>query len=578
VTSRSNNREWILWIAALAALALVAGVVGSRAFRTVPLPAEVRLDIALPLVAGASAFAISPDGTRIVFRGERLLLWVRSLDSTTATPLEGTEGATRPFWSGDSQSIGFFTQGKLRRIAAEGGPARDLANTRVARGGTWNQDDVILFVSSTNSPVMKVPAGGGEPSPVTALAPGHSGHYAPQFLPDGRHFLFYVIGSPDVNGVHLGDLESSETRQLLKTDSAAVYASSTLLYLRQDELVAQAFDLNRLATTGPAVVVASGVAGRADAPAISAAPAGPIVFRAGRGDGRGSSQFTWFDRSGKELAKVGEPASEYGTAPALSPDGRHVAYLRVLSPGEGDIWLLETNRGVFSRFTFEKGDDVTPVWSPDGERLVFGSNRRGAGVMDLYEKRTAGAAGSEQLLLSSDHSKSATDWSRDGSSLLFSSVDPKTDSDIWALNMDGGKKPFPVVQTGFQEGGAQFSPDGQWITYQSNKSGRPEIYLQPFPGPGADVPVSTNGGTQPRWRRDGLEIFYLAPDGRMMAVSIRPKPAGHTLELDPPVALFDANSADYMVAPDGQRFLLYVTTPAPLTSPLSVILNWKPAF
>ena len=579
VASTSSRRKRLLWIAAVAVLAVVAAVLGSRAFLTVPVPAEVRLDMVVPPAPGPGPFAISPDGKRIVFRGERQLLWVRSLDSTTATPLANTENAARPFWSADSQSIGFFVEGKLRRIAAEGGPVRDLANTRVARGGTWNQDDIILFVPSTNSAVMKVPAAGGEVTPVTTLASGHGGHYAPQFLPDGRHFLFYVIGSPDVNGVHIGDLGSSDTRLLLKTESAAVYSSSALLYLRQNELVAQPFDLNRLTITGNAVVVATDVAGRADTLALSAAAAGPIVFRAGadRGPARLSGRFAWFDRSGKEIATVGDPAPGYSTSPALSPDGRLVAFLRVLTPGEGDIWLLETNRGVLSRFTFEKGDDVTPVWSPDGGSVVFGSNRRGAGLMDLYQKRAAGEAGSEQLLLSSDQTKSATDWSPDGSYLLFSSVDPKTDSDIWAMKFDGDRKPLPVVQTRFQEGGARFSPDGRWIAYQSNKSGRPEVYLQPFPGPGADLPVSTGGGSALRWRADGREIFYLAPDGRMMAVPIRPARDGKALELDAPVPLFAADSNDYMVARDGQRFLLFVTAPAPLTAPLSVILNWKPA-
>jgi Tol biopolymer transport system component len=250
-----------------------------------------------------------------------------------------------------------------------------------------------------------------------------------------------------------------------------------------------------------------------------------------------------------------------------------VAYTRVLSAGEADIWLLETNRGVLSRLTTEKGDDVSPVWSPDSGRIVFG--RRSGLAIDLYERRLAGAAGTEQRLLVNDQNKQATDWSRDGKYLLFSSIDPKTNSDIWAMQMDG-RKPFPVVQTAFQESGARVSPDGQWIAYHSNKSGRQEVYLQPFPGPGADVPVSTTGGTSPRWRQDGKEIFYVAPDGRLMAVSTRPTPPRSPLELNAPVPLFQSSADEYMVAPDGQRFLLYVTSAPPITSPFSVILNWKP--
>jgi WD40 repeat protein len=426
---------------------------------------------------------------------------------------------------------------------------------------------------------MKVSAAGGEVTPATTLGPDQSGHFTPQFLPDGRHFLYYVIGSPDINGVYVGDLATSETRLVLKTESMAFYASSSLLYLRQGELVAQRFDPYRLTVSGNPVVVSKGVTGSADTPAISAADGGPIVFRAGSGGalGRNPSHFAWFDRSGKEGARVNEPVSEFGGWPALSPDGRHVAYLRVLAPGEADLWLLETNRGVLSRFTFEKGsNDVNPVWSPDSERIVFGSNQRVGEVIDLYEKRLAGGADGAQLLLASDQSKTPTDWSRDGSHLLYSSVDPKSSSDIWAMRMDRDRTPFSVVRTDFQEGGATFSPDGRWIAYESNRSGRVEVYLQPFPGPGAEVQVSTAGGSAARWRRDGREIFYVGPDGRLMAVPIQPAVTGSTLELAAPVPLFQARSENYMVAPDGQRFLLYINAAPPITTPLSVIVNWKP--
>ena len=574
VGSSVNRRERMMWAAAVTALLVTAAVLGTTRFRTSPVPAELRLDIAMPPTSGSARFAVSPDGKRVVFAQGRQLS-IRSFDSTSATPLDGTESAGRPFWSADSQSIGFFAEGKLRQIAAAGGKVRDLANAQLPRGGTWNRDNVILFGPTTGSPIMKVSASGGEATPVTTLAPEHSGHYSPQFLPDGRHFLYYVIGSADTYGVYVGDLTSSETRQLLKTDSAAVYATSALLYLREGDLVAQPFDSDRLATTGAAVVLATGVAGTADNPAIAAADGGPVVFRVGREVGRSSTQFAWLDRLGQEITKVGEPTQGFIRGSTLSPDGRHVAYTRVLSAGEADIWLLETSRGVFSRFTFENGDDVTPVWSPDGGRIVFGRRREGA-VVDLYSKRLVDVAGGAQLVLASDQGKQATDWSRDGRYLLYSSIDPKTNSDIWAIRMDGdGSKPIPVVQTPFQDVGARFSPDGQWVAYASNKSGRSEIYLHPFPGPGAEVPVSPTGGAAPRWRRDGKEIFYVAPDGRLMAVSIRPTTTGSALELDPPVPLFPSNE-DYMVAPDGQRFLLHVTSAPPLTSPLSVILNWKP--
>jgi Tol biopolymer transport system component len=581
-TSPATRRRQLAWAGTLTGLGLIVGALGALQLPRAPLASELWFDIAMPASPPGSRFAVSPDGKRVVFRGERQQLWIRSFESATVTPVAGTSNGTFPFWSADSQSIGFFAEGKLRRIAAEGGQARDLAGASLPRGGTWNRENVILFAPTLGSPIMRMSASGGEATPVTTMRPDDSAHLAPQFLPDGRHFLYYVISRADASGVYISDLTSAETRQVLKTESAAVYGSSALFYARQSELVAQSFDADRLATAGAPQVLGPVVMGPSDIPSVSVADGGPIVFRApsdgSQGDSGASAQFVWLDRSGKEVARVADAPPGFGRSAVLSPDDNHVAYTRVVTAGEADIWLLEISRGVFSRFTLEKGDDVTPVWSPDGGRIVFG--RREKGVINLYEKPLAGAAGSERLLLSSDQDKSATDWSRDGKYLLYSSIDPKTNSDIWAMRMDGDRpaagSPRPVLQTAFQEGGARMSPDGQWMAYQSNKSGRPEIYVQPFPGPGADVPVSTSGGTSPRWRRDGKEIYYLAPDNRLMAVSIRPTPAGSPLQLETPVPLFQSTNDEYMVSPDGQRFLKYSATAASSTSPLSVIVNWRP--
>jgi Tol biopolymer transport system component len=293
-------------------------------------------------------------------------------------------------------------------------------------------------------------------------------------------------------------------------------------------------------------------------------------------------QLVWFDRSGKETSRVGDATSAGFSSPSLSPDDQRVALYRTVNGANPDIWLVETRRGVFSRFTSDAADDVGPVWSPDGNRIVFTSNRKG--IHDLYQKSVTGG-GSEELLLSTAQPKFATDWSQDARFVLFMSSDPKTGTDIWALPLDGSGKPFAVVQTNFDEQSGQFSPDGHWIAYQSDESGRVEIYVQPFPGPGNKWPVSTNGGSQVRWRRDGTELFYVGLDGRLMAVPLRVTANTQAPEVGTPVTLFApplggaVQQADfrhqYMVSSDGQRFLV-ATVAEEANSPITVILNWKP--
>jgi Tol biopolymer transport system component len=294
-------------------------------------------------------------------------------------------------------------------------------------------------------------------------------------------------------------------------------------------------------------------------------------------------QFIWYDRSGKEIEKVGNTASN-GSSPSLSPDSQRVALQRTVS-GNSDIWLLETSRGLLTRFTFDRASDIYPIWSANGSRIVFGSVRSG-GVYNLYQKPVTGAA-NEELLLATTQNKAATDWSSDGRFLLYRSPSAKTGFDIWALPMSGPRdaqeqRPFPVVQTNFEERDGQFSPDGKWIAYQSNESGRFEIYIQPFPGPGGKSQISTNGGAQVRWRRDGKELFYIALDGRLMAVPIAPK--GDVLQAGTPAPLFATrvggavqfDRQQYVISPDGQRFLMNTVTEDARFSPITVILNWKP--
>jgi Tol biopolymer transport system component len=360
---------------------------------------------------------------------------------------------------------------------------------------------------------------------------------------------------------------------LLDADTPAVYApSGHLLFVRQGKLFAQHFDPGRLELTGNPFPVAERVTVGygPPIPAVSASAAGPLVYRSGS---VGGQQLVWVGRAGEEIGKLGGP-DNFGAS--ISRDDRRVAVFRV--DGNVDVWLLDSGQSVAraSRFTTDAADDVYPTWSPDGTSIVFSSNRKG--VFDLFQKPAVG--GSEVLLLATAEPKFATDWSPDGRFLLYHSRDPKMSNDIWALPMDGDRKPFPVVQTNFDEGDAQFSPDGKWIAFQSNESGRFEIYVQPFPGAGGKSLISTTGGYQARWRREGKELFYIGQDNRLMAVPIQFASNGQTVEPGAPVPLFGLRMSGpieidkwYVVSLDGQRFL--VSNYREDTSPITVILNSK---
>ena len=347
----------------------------------------------------------------------------------------------------------------------------------------------------------------------------------------------------------------------------------------EGKLIAQPFNPGTLAFTGNPVSVADQVVavGDSNSAGLSVSAAGPFIYRVGIASQR---QFVWFDRSGRETGRVAEPNSAAAAAanPSLSPDGRRVALNRVIGRNN-DVWILDLERSLFSRFTFDSAADSMPVWSPDGATIAFNSNR--SGVYDLYEKSATGV-GSEKLLLATPQNKAPVDWSPDGRFLLYRSPGATTGFDLWALPMAGDRKPFVVAQTNFEERDGQFSPDGKWIAYQSNESGRTEVLLQPFPGPGGKLQVSADGGAQVRWRADGRELFYVSPDGRLMAVPIRPATDRRSLEAGAPVPLFATriggaapgmNKQDYVVSHDGQRFL--VDVPEDLASPIAVVSNWK---
>ena len=500
---RGRRRERVAWISALGVLSTVALLTMVAARRPALYAPELRLEIPTPPTYDPFSLAISPDGKTVVFvanSGGRPQLWLRALDGVDAQPLKGTDNPQMPFWSPDSRSIGFAASGQLKRIDLEGGTVRRLANAPLFLGGSWNTDGTILFVPNTNTTVFRVSDTGGDPVAVTPIQ-RLTAHHFPQMLPDSRHFLYYVAGGPESPGVYIGQVDGTSPRRLLPTDAAATYeASGHLLFVRQGTLLAQRFDPDRQELSGTASLVVDDVAtgGFAGATlvAASASAAGPIVYRTG---GAGWSpfrfEFRWLDRSGTALETLPQ-SFPVVLNPSLSPDERRVA----LFTG-GDIVIFDLRTRISNKLTLDPAVDFASIWSPDGSRIAFASNRKGE--FDLYQKDVTGAGGDE-LLLETPDQKIPTDWSQDGRFLLYRRLDAKTSFDIWAFSMTD-RKPFPVVQTPHEERDAVFSPDGRWIGYQSNESGRFEVWVRPFPFPGTEVKeeerwqFSSDGGSQVRW-------------------------------------------------------------------------------
>jgi len=472
-------------------------------------------------------------------------------------------------------------------VSVQGGTPQSLARAPVPRGGTWSRDGVIVFSPAAFGPLMRVAATGGTPVAVTRLAAGQGSHRWPQFLPDGRRFLFFMgFGNAATRGVYVGTLEGDEPTRVLEAETAATYAPpGVLLLVRQGVLVALGFDPTQGVVSGEPVPVAQGVGSDPGVArgtfAVSAT--GVLAHRAGGAERR---QLVWVDRAGTVRGTVGPPDDNALGNPELAPDGRRVAVQRSVQ-GNVDVWLIEVGRGVSSRFTFDASSDGEALWSPDGRRVGFRSTRNA--VMDLFEKPASGAADEQPLLVTAEPNTPLA-WSPDGRLLLYVTQVPKTGADLWALPVGesrGERKPFPVLQTPFDETAGQFSPDGHWLAYQSNESGPVEVYVRPFPGPGGKWQVSMAGGNQPRWRPDGKELFYVAPDDRLMAVSIAVGVDKQTLETGSPVPLFATRLASgagitgvgvlpkpqYAVAPDG-RFLMNVAVEEATGPPITVVLNW----
>jgi Tol biopolymer transport system component len=572
-------REGLAW-ALVAALAIGVGVLIQRSTAARP-SAVVRLQVtapaqttwASPLGApdGSNGGTISPDGTMLAFAAAdasgKALLWVRRVDSFTARALPDTDGAAFPFWSPDSRSIGFFTTTKLKKISAEGGAAQTLCEIPTTpRGGSWSERGVIL-IGTSGSAIRRTTIDGGAPVPVTGLDAQNAGQQWPSFLPDGRHFLFY---SASTRAVFVGSLDSPATTRLVASDSNATYAPpGMILFVREGSLLAQGFDVGRLEMKGEAHPIAERVAW-AVAPwnlaAFSVSRTGTLTYRLGGGS---RTQFAWFDRAGRELATVGPPGDYL--APALSPDETRLAYGRRDDQPAGDIWTLDLGRQTPLRFTFSPDTDVYPVWTSDGSTIIHSSVREG-----LLARPLGGTAPAKQLFAPTMSMLIPTQViDNDRVLVFFGDMGTATGFDIFTNPLSGGT-PTAVVQGPLTDAEPDVSPDGRWIAYATTETGNYEVFVQPLPPTGAKWQVSTGGGRQPRWRRDGRELYFVTNDRKFYVVDVR---AGATFEFGTPGKLFDMPSNtvsvrnSYEPSKDGQRFLVnkLLDTAMP---PINVVVNW----
>ena len=571
-------RERAAWALLVGLTAAAAAVVTPR-FRTSPVPAEVRFNLLYPrgLTADFAQLAISPDGQQIVVSPSFAAqgpspLWLRPLASTSGHLLTGTEGALFPFWSPDGGSIGFFADQKLKRLDLNSQAIQILADAPVARGGAWQTDGTILFAPNPVGPLFRVPATGGQATVATRLETGQNDHRAPFILPGGTHFIYYARGTPQVRGVHVSRVDGTEPKRLLDADGAAVYApSGYLLFARQGELMAQSFDAARLTLNGEPYRVADSISVNPgiSLASLSASAAGPIAYGT---DGIRRTQFAWFDRSGKRLETVGTPDQRSLANPSLSPDGKRITFSRVVG-SNWDIWLLDME-GAASKLTSSLSLDFNPVWSPDGRQIFYQSNNS-----SIYS-RSVTEGTPEQALLSERTMIYPSEVSPDGSVLLYTRA-MGASTDLWYVGLGADRTPHSFIETAFAERDGQFSPNGKWVAYTSNEAGHNEIYAQPFPGPGERIQVSAGGGQQVRWARSGSELFYIAADQRLTSVPTTFGASGK-LVLGKPIPLFRTafdssfmTRQQYVVSPDGQRFLMNAASDAIDPPSITLILNWK---
>jgi serine/threonine protein kinase/Tol biopolymer transport system component len=565
-----RSRAWIPWLAAsVTALALVAALVARRA----PEPPAAASEFAILPPEGTSFVsalgnvqaALSADGRQLAFvavgADGASRLWVQPIGSLAARPLADTDGANGPFWSPDGRSLGFFAHGQLLRIDASGGSAQVLADAPQHLGGSWSRTGVIVYSAGAGTPLLSISASGGTPTTVTKIRKGTLAHMGPKLLPDGRHFTYQAFDGPSAINIEVGSLDGSDAKPLVAGANSLYAEPGYLLFARGGALMAQRFDPATLTLSGDPAPLLEGIG------FVAASGNGALVYQRSV---ETRTQLVWVDRSGRAVG-IAAPAAEYGNI-ALSSDGTRVAFDRQPPASAVDVWILDLQRGVTSRLTFAKTAADAPLWSPDGHYVAFASLQElGVGIY----RRASNLTGAEELVLKRDVSTGIlpSDWSADGKYLIYDLATPRGKLDEWVLPVGG--KPMELLHEPYAESQGQFSPDGKWLAYVSDESGSPQIYVQSFPALGAKLQVSSAGGMQPRWARDGKELYYLAPDGKLMAAAVSTE---GTFEVRGTEALFattldtTATRQTYAVAPDG-RFLLnaHVSTSS---APLTLVLNW----
>jgi Tol biopolymer transport system component len=544
---------------------------------------EFRLDIATPMTTAPAAFALSPDGRSIVFVASdngRSRLWLRALDQNTAKPIPDTDDAIWPFWSPDSRSIGFFANTKLRTLSLDGGARQTLADAPSPAGAAWTRDGGILFTPGNGTGILRVPESGGPVVPVTKLAEGEAGHLVPAISSDGRHFLFSVSGTAAVNGTYLAALDDDWRVRITEArrSAAAFLSPDRVAWIERDSLLVQGIDLQARRLVGTAVTVTpiamSVTVGTEPGTGFSVSMNGLLAYRS---DPMRKRALTWRDRSGMQSGQVGDASNSSLQFPNFSPNGRLLAGARQWP--QPAIWIVDLARNQESRFTFDPSGATIPVWSPDGQQMAFVSLR--AGTYGIYLGH-AQQPGADELRFQLPYSTVVQDWSPDGKYLLFYETHPAS-RNVFVLDLTAkDAPPKPIAATPATESIAQFSPDGRWIAYQTNASGRFEIVVKPFRDgsvEGGTWQVSKDGGVQPRWRKDGRELYFIAPDGALMAAAI--SAGAQSLEFSTLVKLFmtrisggggiGANALDYAVAADG-RFLINEVIEETV-APITVVIN-----
>ncbi len=559
-----------------------APAAGDRVSFAIYPPEKTAFSASLNTTVSVPQFALAPDGRSIAFiaetPGARPMLWLRPMEQAGARTLPGTEDAQQPFWSPDSRWIGFFAEGKLKKTPAAGGAVQVIALTTTDfRGGTWGPDDTILFASGIG-PLFRVASAGGPATPASTDA--QISHRFPQFLPDGRHFLQFALGS-EQSGVYADSLDDKSRKALMRTNTSAVYAPpGYLLFVDGDTLLSQVFDAERLEMSGQPFLIAEHV-GRSSGfqSAISASRTGIIAYASAIAQ---NGRLSWFDRGGNAMGSAG-PEGDYADF-RLSPNEKSLAASLVdAKTGTIEVWMNDLARGSNTRITTGGLLSASSVWSPDGTQLVFRALR--SGFIEFYQRSAAGG-GNQESLLTAETERVAqiqsinlvpTDWSPDARHIVFSVPTVASGNDLWLLPLAGDRKPVKFIATPAEEMHGNFSPDGRLVAYTANESGGFQVYVQTFPLSDRKWQVSTNGGYEPRWRADGREIYYLSEDRKLMAVAVGAGPS-----FDVPKSLFQtqvpagvtANRTHYVPSRDGKRFLINTQIGDAAPTPITVVLNW----